>query len=194
MRWRGPGRKNDVCPQVTLEALRLFSRMDASDRPDGLELAATTMLDVWRRRGEEHPYSFGHGIRFKTVKWPPLWFGIYWMLDTFGRYPQLWGSERAEDRRAVAELVACLVSYNVSPDGTVTPRSVYRGFGGFSFGEKRTPSPIATALLAVVAHRFAELAHDVANVEVERLASSKGGTGTPHPPRGNPGRGAHPPA
>ena len=116
------------------------------------------------------------------------------MLDTLGRYPQTCGRERAHDRRAVAELIACLVSYNVSPDGTVTPRSVYRGFGGLSFGQKRTPSPIATALLAVVAHRFTELAHDVANVEVERLASSKGGTGTPHPPRGNPGRGAHPPA
>ena len=193
VRWRGPGRKHDVCPQVTLEALRLFSRMDACDRPDGLELAAAAMLDVWRHRGDEHPYSFGHGIRFKTVKWPPLWYGIYWMLDTLGRYPELWGSERPEDRRAVAELVACLVSYNVSPDGTVTPRSVYRGFNGFSFGQKKTPSPVATALLAVVAHRFADLSADVTDVEVERLASSKGGTGTPRPPRPGPDRDADPP-
>ena len=194
VRWRGPGRKNDVCPQVSLEALRLFARLEESERPDGLALAAATMLEVWRRRGDEQPYSFGHGFRFKTVKWPPLWYGSYWMLDTLGRYPQLWGSERAEDRRAVAELVACLVGYNVSPDGTVTPRSVYRGFNGFSFGQKKTPSPIATALLAVVTHRFADLRDDVNDVEVERLASSKGGSGTPRPPRPAPGRDAVPSA
>ncbi len=193
VRWRGPGRVGDVCPQVTLEALRLFSRLDPADRPEGLELAAATMLDVWRRRGKEQPYSFGHGVRFKTVKWPPLWYGIYWMLDTLGRYPQAWDSERATDRTAVAELVACLITYNVSPDGTVTPRSAYRGFGGFSFGQKRAPSPIATALLAVVARRFADLVDDVNDVEVERLASSKGGSGAPRPPRKDP-RGTEAPA
>ena len=186
VRWRGPGRVGYVCPQVTLEALRLFSRVDAADRPEGLDQAAATMLEVWRRRGDHQPYSFGHGLRFKTVKWPPFWYGIYWMLDALGRYPQVWGSQRAADRRAVAELVACLISYNVSPDGTVTPRSAYRGFSGFSFGQKQAPSPIATALLAVVVRRFADLTDDVHAVEVERLGSSKGGTGAPRPPRKDP--------
>ena len=182
VRWRGPGRRGDVCPQVSLEALRVFARLPAAARPDGIEVAATTILDVWRRRASEQPYSFGHGIRFKTVKWPPLWYGIFWMLDTLGRYPHLWRSGSADDRRTVAELVACLVAYNVSADGTVTPRSVYRGFGGCSFGQKQRPSPIATALLAAVAVRFADLADDIVQIEVDALASSKGGSGTARPP------------
>lgn len=183
VRWRGPGRKGDICPQVTLEALRLLARLPVADRPEGTEAAAATMLEVWRRRGDELPYAFGHGVRFKTVKWPPLWYGISWVLDTLGRFPNLWRSGTVTDRRSLAELVACLVAYNVAPDGTVIPRSVYRGFTGFSFGQKRRPSPIATALLGAVAVRFVELADDIGAVDVTTLASSKGGEGIPRPPR-----------
>ena len=33
--FRGPGRKADVCPQVTAEALRVFARVSAAERPAG---------------------------------------------------------------------------------------------------------------------------------------------------------------
>lgn len=153
------------------------------DRPDGLDAVAATLSGVWRNRGTQQPYMFGHGYRFKTVKWPPLWYGIYWMLDTLGRYPTVWRAGRASARRLLAELVACLVAYNVSPDSTVTPQSVYRGFEHFSFGQKKRPSPLATALVASVVRRFDDLVDDVTAVDIGRLTSSKGGTGTPVPPR-----------
>lgn len=181
--FRGPGRKGDICPQVTLEALRALSRMPDADRPDGLEKAAGTVLSVWRNRGEHQPYMFGHGVRFKTVKWPPLWYGVYGMLDTLGRYPTLWRNGTDDTRRTLAELVACLIAYNVAPDGTVTPRSVYRGFTPYSFGQKKRPSPTATALLAAVVRRFSDLTTDIARVDVTQLGSSRGGTGVPVAPR-----------
>ena len=157
VRWRGPGRKGDVCPQVTLEALRAFSRLPERHQPPQLLDAAATLLDVWRNRGQHLPYQFGHGSRFKAVKWPPLWYGAYATLDTLGRYPALWRDGSDADRRSLAELVACLLAYNVARDGTVTPRSVYRGFAGYSFGQKKAPSPTATALLAAVVRRFDDL-------------------------------------
>jgi hypothetical protein len=111
---------------------------------------------------------FGHGVSFKTIKWPPVWYSVWMALDTVGRYPQLWSGPDADlgDRRAVAELVACLIAYNVVPDGTVTPRSCYRGFTGFSFGVKKRPSPIATAMTAKVARRFSAIADDINAVDV----------------------------
>ena len=181
--FRGPGRRNDICPQVTLEALRVCSRLPEADRPDGLEDAARTVLAVWRHRGEHQPYLFGHGLRFKSVKWPPLWYGAFTVLDTLGRYPTLWRHGDAATRRLLAELVACLIAYNVAPDGTVTPRSVYRGFSSSSFGQKKQPSPIATALVAAVVRPFSDLAADITRIDVTTLASSKGGTGTPVGPR-----------
>ncbi len=181
--WRGPGRRGDLCPQVSLEAVRAWSRLPADEQPDNLVEVAASLVRVWLARETSRPYAFGHGIGFKTVKWPPLWYGILAVLDTLGRVPQVWASS-GPLRRGVAELVACLLAYNVGEDGAVTPRSVYRGFTGCCYGQKRTASPIATARLAAVVVPFSSLAEEVAAVDVHRLASAKGGTGTPRPPRG----------
>jgi hypothetical protein len=186
--FRGPGRKGDVCPQVTLEAVRTFSRLPADRLPidpaDLLETARTA-LRIWSGRGSGKPYMFGHGFTFKTVKWPPFWYGALWVLDTVGRYPELWlgNSTRPEDRAAIAELCACLIAYNIGPDGRVTPRSCYRGFEAFSFGQKKDPSPFATARVLAVLRPFEDLAADIASIDLLALGSSKGGSGVPVAPR-----------
>lgn len=181
--FRGPGRKNDVCPQVTLEALRTFARVPADLHPPALVEAARVSLRVWRNRTEEKPYMFGHGYRFKTVKWPAFWYDLHWVLDTLGRYPALWEDGPAEDRRSLAEMVACLIAYNFGADGTVTPHSCYQGFETFSFGQKKRPSAFASARLAGIVRRFNDLAGDIAAIDVTALTGSKGGSGTPVPPR-----------
>ncbi|MEW6060134.1 MAG: hypothetical protein AB1551_08375 [Actinomycetota bacterium] len=186
--FRGPGRKTDFCPQVTLEALRTFARLPARRRPRGLLDVARTSLRAWRVRGEEKPYVFGHGVQFKTVKWPTSWYDVHMVLDTLSRFPGLWRGPRSrpEDRRALAELAACMVAYNVGPDGRVTPRSCYRGFEGFSFGQKKVPSAFATARLAAVLRRLDDLAPEIRAVDVRKLTSSKGGSGTAVPPKVRP--------
>lgn len=188
--FRGPGRKADFCPQATLEALRVFAEVPASARPAGLESAARVALRAWRMRGTEKPYMFGHGIAFKTVKWPVTWYGVYAVLDALGRYPRLWRGPAADrdDRAALAELSACLIAYNAGPDGWVVPRSAYRGFESFSFGQKKLPSPFATARLLAVLHRFDDLAADVEAIDIRSLTSSKGGQGRAVPPRAGPPR------
>ncbi len=183
--FRGPGRKVDLCPQVTLEALRTLARVPPELQPSELLQTARTALVPWRRRGEQKPYMFGHGKQFKTVKWPPFWYDIHMTLDALGRYPGLWRGEAAApaDRRALVELVACLVTYNCAPNGTVTPHSCYQGFSQFSFGQKKTVSPFATALLLAVLRRFDDLIEEARQVDVRELSSSKGGSGKAVPPR-----------
>jgi hypothetical protein len=128
---------------------------------------------------------FGHGYQFKSVKWPDFWYDVLWVLETLGRYPELWEGKgaRAEDRTSIAELAACLIAYNIDPDGRVTPRRTYRGFEGFSFGQKHEPSPFATARVLAALARLAGLAEDIASVDVEKLPGSLGGSGTPVPPK-----------
>jgi hypothetical protein len=183
--FRGPGRKGDICPQVTLQALRAISRLPADRRPlppAELQEAVRTLIRVWTSRGTAKPYLFGHGLAFKTVKWPPYWYNALGMLDAIGRYPDVWRSDDSTvdpaDRRAVAELAACLIAYNIDSDGRVTPRSCYRGFEGFSFGQKKRPSPFATAWALAVLRPFEGLATEIAAVDVLALGSSKGGSGT----------------
>jgi hypothetical protein len=182
--FRGPGRKGDFCPMVSLEALRTFARLPKKQRPKELVEVAQVLLRAWRMRGSEKPYMFGFGVHFKTVKWPTLWFDLHWMLDSLGRYPELWQKQaKSEDRKALAEMAACLVAYNFGPEGKVTPQSCYRGFEQFSFGQKKQPSPFATARLAGVLRRFDDLADDIRGVDVRRLASSQGGTSKPVLPK-----------
>lgn len=187
VRFRGPGRVADVCPLVTLEALRLFARLGDEAARREVMPAVSTVLGVWRARGTERPYMFGHGRSFKTVKWPPTWYSVSLVLEAVAGYPEVWraGSARAteEDRRSVAELAACLIAYNVAGDGSVTPQSCYKGFGEHSFGQKKRPSAYAAARLLAVLAPFAELADEVAAIDVTALTSSKGGTGTARPPR-----------
>ena len=158
--FRGPGRKGDFCPQVTLEALRTLARLPEHQGSELAFEAARTALRAWTARSDEKPYLFGHGAQFKTVKCPTFWYNVHWLLDTVSRYPRLWQGTDADpaDRRAVAELVACLVAYNFDPDGTVTPRSCYQGFADHSFGQKKRPSDLATARLAVLLRRLDDLA------------------------------------
>ena len=186
-RWRGPGRKADTCPQVTLEGLRVFSYLPEAERPDWLLDVARTPLGIWRRRLDERPYMFGHGYQFKSVKWPNLWYDVLWVVETIGRFPELWTGEaaRAEDRMAIAELAACLIAYNIDEDGHVVPRRTYRGFERFSFGQKKVPSPFATARVLLALSRLEGLAEDILRVDVNAIGSSKGGSGTPKPPKGH---------
>ncbi len=184
-KFRGPGRKSDCCPQVSLEALRAFSYLSENIHPATLLKAARACLYAWRERAVAKPYMFGHGRQFKTAKWPSLWYDVHSVLDALNRYPALWKGRlaRAEDRRSLAEMAACLAAYNFGLEGRVTPKSCYQGFAAYSFGQKKGASPWATAKLCAVLKRLNDLASDIKAVNVLKLRSSKGGAGQALPPK-----------
>lgn len=183
--FRGPGRRGDVCPQVTLEALRAFSWLAPGERPPGVEDAARTALGVWRHRAAERPYMFGHGRSFKEGKSPPTWYSALAVVDTVGRFPAVWSgpSAQPQDTRALAEVAACLRAYCVEPDGTVVPRSVFRGFEEHDIGVRGRPSAVLGALVARALHRVEPIAADVDAVDVLALPGAGAGGGPARPPR-----------
>jgi hypothetical protein len=180
-----------ACPQITLEGLRVLARLPSSARPTNAKQIACTPLEVWRRRVDERPYEFGHGYQFKTVKWPSFWYDVLAVVTTLGRFPAVWSGPDASpaDARAMAELAACLISYNVGPEGRVTPKRVHRGYERFSFGVKTGPSPFATARVLSALALLAPLATEIKAVDVDALPSSMGaeehtesaGPGMPEP-------------
>jgi hypothetical protein len=183
--FRGPGRKGDFCPQVTLEALRAFSYLPDARRPVWLEDVVSVSLRAWLERGAERPYMFGHGRQFKRGKWPVTWYNALSVLDAVGRYPRAWLPPEAPEMntRAVVELAACVIAYDLDADtGRATPHSCFKGFETYSFGQKKTPSAFVTARILSVLVPFAPLARQIAGVDVMALGSSKGGSGVPMAP------------
>ncbi len=147
-KWRGPGRKDDACLEVTAQALRLFALVPAAYRPKAIVGAGKTLLRAWRSRTAEKPYMFGHGKRFVAGKWPPTWYDASAVLEALAPYPSVWKGKTAsaEDTKSTAEIVQALAT-TFGADGMVTPRSCYKGFEDYSFGQKKRPSPWATARL-----------------------------------------------
>jgi hypothetical protein len=158
-KWRGPGRKNDACLQVTVEALRLFGLVDATERPKQLAGAARTLLGAWRNRTREKPYMFGHGKRFVLGKWPPTWYDASAVLEALAPYPSVWRDRTAsaEDEASTAEIARAFAS-TFGADGMVTPGSCSRGFEEYSFGQKKRPSPWATARVCGLLRVFSAIA------------------------------------
>ena len=154
-KWRGPGGKNDACLQVTVEALRLFALAPAAERPAAVSGAGRTLLRAWRNRTTEKPYMFGHGKRFVDGKWPPTWYDASGVLEALAPYPSIWMGKAAstEDRQSTTEIVRALAS-TFGPDGLVTPRSCFQGFERYSFGQKKMPSPWATARICGLLRTF----------------------------------------
>ncbi|MDP2299244.1 MAG: hypothetical protein Q8M55_00855, partial [Actinomycetota bacterium] len=103
-------------------------------------------------------------------------------VDTLARLPETW-RHSAEDRASLAEIAACLLAYNVAADGRVTALSAFKGWEWLSIGQKKEPSALATALVWARLAVLEELTGEIAAVDVTRLASSKGGSGTPMPPK-----------
>ena len=127
---------------------------------------------------------FGHGAAFKTVKWPNFWYSVLTVLDVVSRLPELWSEDgRTAERRALAELAACLIAYNLDEEGRVVPKSCYRGFENHSFGQKKRPSAFATAMVYATLRPLDDLRFDIDSIDVLSLGSSKGGNGRVRPPK-----------
>jgi len=141
---RGPGRKDDICPQVTLEALRLFSYIPEKDRPSNLISAGNTLFDCWKN--QHRPYMFGHGSGFKKLRPPFFWYNIGGVLDATSRYPELVKNESFQDMLSI-------VISKADEKGLFTPESIYRDFRTWSFGQKNTWSPWTTFYICRILKR-----------------------------------------
>ena len=100
---------------------------------------------------------FGHGPRFVAGKWPPTWYDASAVTEALAPYPSVWKGKTSstEDRNSTAEIVQALAT-TFGADGMVTPRSCYKGFEDYSFGQKKKPSPWATARLCGLLRGFSQ--------------------------------------
>ncbi|MHA1439277.1 MAG: hypothetical protein ACTSPD_17030 [Promethearchaeota archaeon] len=169
---RGPGRVNDVCPMIIVDALRGYWILPKEEWPTKLIDSGKTLLNCWNNRAEDKPYMFGHGKNFRMPRAPFFWYNIGTVLDSCRHYPELIKT------RAFKELIAISL-LEFPSNAQFVPKTVYLYFKKYSFGQKKKGSPWLTFFLSRIYKDAVEIDPDIVNfvknIDASTLKGSKGG-------------------
>ncbi|HSN75695.1 MAG TPA: hypothetical protein VL334_11510 [Anaerolineae bacterium] len=146
-KFRGPGRKGDPCPIANVLALKALALAppycDCLAARRGVEM----LLGHWERRAEVKYYLFGAGTDFRKLKYPFIWYDILHVVDVLSSYPFAHADPRFQD------MVAAIAT-QADVQGCYTAGSMYQAWKGWSFADKKQPSPWLTFLVMRIQRRM----------------------------------------
>ena len=146
-KFSGPGRKADTCPIATTYALKALS-LTPDLGADAARRGTEALLAHWEDQKEYKLRMFGIGTDFRKLKYPYVWYDLLHVTDVLSRFP-----ETHRDRR-LGEMVAEIVA-QADPENRYRPGSMYRAWQGWSFANKKQPSPWLTMLVLRIQARLA---------------------------------------
>lgn len=144
----GPGRKEDTCPIATVYSLKALSQVPGLQQSEAVASGIEAILSHWEHQKDYKLKMFGIGTDFRKLRYPFVWYDILHVADVLSRYPQA----RRDGR--LREVVREIESQS-DVDGRYTAGSMYRSWNGWSFADKRLPSPFLTMLVVRIQARMA---------------------------------------
>jgi hypothetical protein len=148
-KFREPGRKEDPCPYASLVMLKMLSQFDEWKHRKETHLGAESLLGLWKRSLELHPYMFYMGTDFRKIKAPFIWYDILHVLDVLSQFDWL-----RNDSRLIEMLE--IVKSKADTEGKYTPESVWRAWKDWDFGQKKQPSRWLTLLVLKILKRLSQ--------------------------------------
>ncbi len=149
-RFKGPGRRSDPCPVANVHALKALAQvpelLDSYAAHTGVEM----LLGHWERQGGRKLFLFGIGTDFRKLKYPFVWYDVLHVGDVLSRFPFV----RTDPR--FYEMVEA-ISAQADDRGRYTASSMYRAWKGWSFADKKHPSPWLTFLVMRLLKRVDDL-------------------------------------
>jgi hypothetical protein len=147
-RFSGPGRKADTCPMATTYALKALSMSSIPERDRMAEPAIEALLDHWQHQAEYKLKMFGIGTDFRKLRYPYVWFDILHVTEVLSRF-----AAALRDPRLTGMVEA--ITAQADADGRYTASAMFRSSSGWSFADKRSPSPWLTLLVHRIRDRLA---------------------------------------
>jgi hypothetical protein len=132
-KFRGPGRKDDPCPYATLVMLKVLAHVPELRESKPAEIGVETLLSLWDKSKEQHPYMFFMGTDFRKLKAPLFWYDILHVLDVLSCFK--WTKK---DKRFKAMLN--IVESKADKDGRYIPESIWTAWKDWDFCQKKVPS------------------------------------------------------
>jgi hypothetical protein len=139
-KFRGPGRKDDPCPVANVYALKALALVPELVDSPATRTGAEMLLSHWERRAERKMYLFGMGTDFCKLKYPFVWYDILHITSVLARLPFVHADPRFQ------EMVAAITG-QADSQGRYTAGSMYTAWKGWSFADKKNPSPWLTFLV-----------------------------------------------
>jgi hypothetical protein len=138
--FRGPGRRQDPCPVANLYALKVLALLPSQTAADLAEPGIETLLAHWNHEFERKLYLFGAGSDFRKLKYPFVWYDILHVAEVLSRFPSACQDPRFHE-------LLTTITAQADEQGRYTATSMYRAWQGWSFADKKRPSPWLTLLV-----------------------------------------------
>ena len=146
--FKGPGRRSDPCPVANVCALKALAAAAPELLDSPAARAGTEMLLWhWEHQTGRKLFLFGIGTDFRKLKYPFVWYDILHVVDVLSRFPFV----RPDPR--LREMVGTITA-QADAGGRYTTSSMYRAWKGWSFADKKHPSPWLTFLVLRVLKRL----------------------------------------
>lgn len=149
-KFRGPGRKDDMCPIACLYTARVLALADRTAVSKAAEYTVDALLRHWDERRQKKYFLFGIGTDFMKLKFPFVWYNLLNVLDAVSRFPQY----RIDKR--VIEMADALTAK--AGDGLrFKPESVYLSYKRYDFADKKQYSPMVTLMALGILKRLGKV-------------------------------------
>ncbi|MBN1579836.1 MAG: hypothetical protein JXA89_03975 [Anaerolineae bacterium] len=145
-KFKGPGKRSDPCPIANVYALKALSLVPRLPDSEAAHLGTEMLLSHWQARGQTKYFLFGIGTDFKKLKYPFVWYNILHVAEVLSLFPFVHGDPRFQ------EMLEVLIG-QVDENGRYTAASMYQAWKGWSFADKKQPSPWLTFLVLRIQKR-----------------------------------------
>ncbi len=148
--FKGPGRRSDPCPIATLYALKALSLLHEYRDSQETRIGSETLLNHWEKKYDHKLFLFGTGTDFRKLKYPYVWYDILHVVEVLSRYPHVYNDQRFQ------EMVHSITN-QADENGHYTANSMYMAWKGWSFANKKEPSPWLSFLVLRILKRIGSL-------------------------------------
>ncbi len=146
-KFRGPGRKADPCPIANVYALKALAQLPNMVDSPATHTGADMLLWHWEHATERKLYLFGLGTDYRKLKYPFVWYDILHVVEVLSQFPFVHKDPRF---REMVDTIANQADEN----GRYTGKSMYTAWKGWSFADKKRPSPWLTFLVTRIQKRI----------------------------------------
>jgi hypothetical protein len=131
-------------------ALKALSLVPSLVESPAARAGTEMLLWHWEHQEERKLFLFGIGTDFRKLKYPYVWYDLLHVTEVLSRFPFV------RDDPRLGEMVKA-ITVQADEEGRYKAGSMYRAWKGWSFADKRQPSPWLTFLVQRILGRMRSL-------------------------------------